>query len=135
LNQMKSPERVVLHSPVPAVDIPTFINQFDLAIFSFPPDYANSLFVLPNKLFEAIQARLGIVTAPSPEIVKIINLYRLGVVADGFDTDSLVAALKQLTRESTNEFKAAADTASPLLCWESESEILRQVVSACVNDE
>lgn len=57
---------------VPTQQISTFINQFDLGLFIVEPVNFNYTHALPNKFFEFIQARLGIVIGPSPEMKRIV---------------------------------------------------------------
>ena len=87
-------------------------NGYDAGIVFFPPLTANLEHALPNKFFDLIQARVAIVTGPSPEMAGIVREFGCGVVAAGFTLDALVAALGELTPEGIAEMKEGAGRAA-----------------------
>ena len=48
--------------------LPTVLNQYDLGVFLYPLKTLSHLYHLPNKFFDFVQARLGLVFSPAPEI-------------------------------------------------------------------
>jgi hypothetical protein len=95
--------------PVPFDEIVPVLTGYDVGIFVCPPTTFNLLHALPNKLFEFVQARLGIVVGPSPEMARIVREHGLGVVADGFTVEDTARALSELRPERVASFKAASD--------------------------
>lgn len=91
--------------PVPTKEISSFLNQFDIGLFLLEPVNFNYEFALPNKFFEFIQARLAIAIGPSPEMKKILEKERLGVVSDNFDGLDLAKRLNQLSNNDIFLFK------------------------------
>ncbi|MBN1528522.1 MAG: hypothetical protein JW895_05645 [Thermoleophilaceae bacterium] len=98
--------------PIALPELVTAANAYDAGIVFFPPLTANLEHALPNKFFDLIQARVAIVTGPSPEMAGIVREFDAGVVADGFTVDALVAALRQLTPERIAAMKAGAGRAA-----------------------
>lgn len=91
--------------PVPTKKISAFLNQFDLGLFLLEPVNFNYEFALPNKFFEFIQARLAIAIGPSPEMKKILQKERIGIVSEKFDSIELAQKLNQLSNHEIFLFK------------------------------
>jgi hypothetical protein len=98
--------------PVPMPKIPSATNQFDLGVFLLPPVNFNYRHALPNKLFEYIQARLGIAVGPSPEMAAVVRRRELGVVSQRFDPWSLARQLNRLSTDDIMRFKHNAHRAA-----------------------
>jgi hypothetical protein len=111
--------------PVPMLEIPRRINQYDLGLYLLEPNSFNNRHALPNKFFEFIQARLAIAIGPSPEMARLVREYDCGVVATDFTPRALAAALAPITAAQLDAWKQNAHRAADVLCWERESEILR----------
>jgi glycosyltransferase involved in cell wall biosynthesis len=107
--------RVTVHDPVPPETLPTVLNQYDLGVFLYPLKTLSHLYHLPNKFFDYVQARLGLVFSHAPEIDAHIGEYGLGLITADTTADALVEALRDLTAEDVMRFKQAADrSARPL---------------------
>lgn len=117
-----------IHDPVALERIVEEINEFDVGLFVYPPRSIHHRFALPNKFFEFVQARLAVVTGPSPEMALPIRRYGLGVVMDTYTATELGHVLSELTGERVREFKAASDRAARELCWSTYSQRLRSLV-------
>lgn len=120
--------------PVPMPQIVEFISQYDMGIYLLNPDSFNHRHCWPNKLFEFIQARLGIAISPLPDMARMVRLHGLGVVADDFSPASLAARLNALTAAEIDAFKASAHAAARELCRERCEERIERVVRRFVTD-
>jgi hypothetical protein len=114
--------RVRIVPPVPVPDIAREINAHDLEVMFFPPSTRNLEWALPNKLFEAVQGRLGLVIGPSREMVAIVEHYGNGVVAAGWTAEDLAAVLAPLSDTEVAALKAASDRAAVDLNAQREGE-------------
>jgi hypothetical protein len=101
--------RVTVHDPVPPTTLPTVLNQYDLGVFLYPLKTLSHLYHLPNKFFDFVQARLGLVFSPAPEIDAHIAKYELGLITRDTSADALVEALQNLTAADVTRFKQASD--------------------------
>lgn len=122
--QVVAAGRVHFQHSVPMLSVVSSAVEFDVALILLPPDsfsYRNSL---PNKLFEAIQARLAIATWPSPEIKKVVEEYDCGIVAEDFSIDSMAQALSNLQGDRLFEFKINADRAARSLSADRNRDML-----------
>lgn len=126
--------RVTVHDPVPPDTLPTVLNQYDLGVFLYPLKTLSHRFHLPNKFFDFVQARLGLVFSSAPEIDTHIEKYALGLITADTTADALVDALKDLTTADVEQFKQAAHGSARALSSEPDSEaqhaIIKQLLAA-----
>ena len=125
-------DRITVHDPVPQSELIETLNEYDLGIHILQPVSANNIMALPNKFFDYVQARLGIVIGPSVEMARIVREHDLGVVTDSFDESAIGAAIDALTPERVAEYKQAADAASEPLSAERQVETWADAVRAIV---
>ncbi|MCW4457815.1 hypothetical protein [Microbacterium sp. MPKO10] len=122
-------ERIRFHDAVLPAELPRVLNQYDVGIFNLPPRTTNHRLMLPNKLFDFVQARLAVVFSPSVETDAVISAYSLGAVTPGFTADDMAVTLKQLTREEIASFKQNANEAASALSAETDVTTERAIVS------
>jgi hypothetical protein len=113
-------DRVRFVPPVPMRDVGKELNHYDLEIMFYQPDSPNLVFSLPNKFFEAIQGRLGLVIGESPMMAEIVREYGNGVIVDGWSSQDLARTLSGLTAERITELKSASHTAAIAINAETE---------------
>lgn len=118
-----SSPRVTVHDPVPPDTLPTVLNQYDLGVFLYPLKTLSHLYHLPNKFFDFVQARLGLVFSPAPEIDAHVAQYGLGIITADTTADALVDALTNLTADEVTGFKKAADKSARALSSEPDRAI------------
>jgi len=98
-------DRVQIKDPVPYDQLVETLNGYDVGLAVIAPLNFNQAWCLPNKFFDYIQARLGVVVGPSPEMVRFVNGYGLGAVASSFDAADVTATLDKLTPELVAQWK------------------------------
>jgi hypothetical protein len=123
-------ERVRLHAPVPYAELIRTLSQYDVGVFVLPPINFNYRWALPNKLFDFVQARLGIIVGPSPEMARVVERHGLGAVAGGFTADDLAREIDALTPERVAGWKAASDRAAVELSSETQVRVWREAIDA-----
>lgn len=111
-------DRVRVHDPVPTEEIVATLNRYDLGVYVLPPISFNFRHALPNKFFDFVQARLGLVIGPSPDMADLVQEHGLGVVCDDFEPVTFAAAIDALTPGAVAAMKQSADRAAPVLCAE-----------------
>lgn len=111
---------VRFRDPVPYNELVSTMGEYDVSIVFFPPSTFNLKHTLPNKFFEAVQARVGLITGPSPAMVPLMKEYGLGAVTSDFSAGSLRDTLISLTADKIMEWKKAADAAARPLSAESQ---------------
>lgn len=120
--------RIRFHDPVPPNELPATLNQYDLGVFLLPPQTVNYQFMLPNKLFDFVQARLGVVFGPAIETDRVIREHGIGLITNGWSTKDLVTTLRGLTDDDVVRFKTAADRSAKALSNEADIATQRSIV-------
>ena len=129
-----SSDRITLHDPVPYDDLSRTLNAHDVGIHILPPVNFNNRWALPNKFFDYVQARLGVIIGPSPEMARVLTEHGFGAVAAGFTSADLAAALDGLTPEAVAGWKRASDASARALSGESQVEAWAAAIARLVGD-
>lgn len=116
-------DRIDIVPPVPMRDLAKEINPFDVEVMFFPPVTENLMWTLPNKLFEAIQGRLALVTGPTLLMKQAVEEFGNGVVTAGWTPRDLADAINGLTAESVTAMKQASDRAADTANAEAEKSV------------
>lgn len=128
----KSATNIFFREPVPMMEIVNYIKSYDMGIFLLPDNTFNHRHCLPNKFFEYIQARLGLVISPLPDMSAMLRRHDLGVITEDFTSQALASAIRSLTPESIARFKHNAHVAAQSLCWERNDEHLRNTIFSLI---
>lgn len=83
-------------------------------------------FSLPNKLFDYIHAEIPIIAGRLPEISRIINDFKVGVLVDDYEPETIAKTIHNLLKDKTllSKIKNNQQKAKEVLCWEIESKKL-----------
>ncbi len=117
-DRIEGMSNVTLHDPVPYSALSETLSAYDVGVFLLPPVNFNYKWTLPNKFYDFVQARLGILIGPSPEMVAVLRKEKLGTVTDDFSAEALARAIDELTPEGVAEFKSSAHRAASSLSAE-----------------
>jgi hypothetical protein len=128
-------DRIVFRDAVPYVNLVNTLNRYDLGISIIAATTFNHEWSLPNKFFDYVQARLGIVIGPSPEMARVLEEHDLGVVLPAFDARSLTTCIEALSPERVAAWKANAHAAASALSGESQMEILDALLRGLLADD
>lgn len=126
--------RIRFREPVPYRELIQTLNGYDLGLSIFPPTTFNLAWCLPNKFFDFVQARLGVIVGPSPEMSRFVDEYGIGLVLPDFEPASLATALESLTAESVARWKAASAAHASALSSESQAGIWDELISGVLAD-
>jgi hypothetical protein len=121
---------VTVRDAVPYADLLSTLNDYDLGVHLLAPTNFNNRVALPNKFFDYVQARLGLIIGPSPEMARLLNRHELGVVTDDFTPESLRRAVTALTSADVERWKRNAHAAAHALSAESQVAVWRSAVDA-----
>lgn len=122
--------RISVKPPLPYDQIVTQLNDFDCGIYSYPPTSFNIEYALPNKLFDFIQARLGIIVGPSPEAAALVQKYQIGKALADFSPAVMTAAIEELTAAEVTQWKAASARNAYELSAESQLKTWDSAIAA-----
>lgn len=130
----ESSDRVTLHPPMAPDTLPRVLNHYDVGVFLYPIKHLSHLHHLPNKFFDFIQARIGIVFGPAPETDRYIREYGLGVVSPDVTAQALAETLQSLTAAQIEGFKAASHAAARELSSQTDKAAQRTLLAALLAD-
>lgn len=123
-------DRVVFHEAVPMNEVSRKLNAFDLEIIFYPPTSPNFLYSFPNKFFEAVQGRIGVVIGQSPSMTAIVRRFGNGTIIEGWGAKDLAAGLNRLAADEIEVMKRGASACAGELNSEVEGGIfLRDTAS------
>lgn len=126
-NSVRGSKKIFFEEPVPLDQITSMLNQYDLGFYYLEPDCFNLKNCLPNKFFEFIHGKLGIVIGPSPEMKKILTEYSCGFYPEHFSIDAMANMINNLNKEQIDKAKSNSYKLSKILCWENEQNKLKSV--------
>ena len=127
--------RVRLHDPVPYAELAETLRRYDIGVHILPPANFNNRWALPNKLFDYVQARLGVIVGPSPEMAQYVRDYGLGLVTDDFSARELTSVLDEVTTAEVTAFKESAHRHARELSSESQVKLWRAAIERLLASE
>jgi len=83
-------------------------------------------YVLPNRLFDFIKASIPVLASNLPEIEKIVESEKIGLIVNSFEPDILLKNLNLLLNDnqSIQIFKGNINKCKENYCWEAQEEVL-----------
>lgn len=120
--------RVRFREAVSYAELVPTLNNYDVGISIIAATTFNHQWSLPNKFFDFIQARLGIIIGPSPEMARIVTEHDLGAITDDFEAASLQRVLESLDAATIARWKANADAVAAPLSGERQVQVLGDIV-------
>lgn len=128
-----SSARIRFPDTVPYQQLIARLNEYDVGIHVIAPTNFNNRWALPNKFFDYVQARLGLIIGPSSEMKRLLDVHGIGVVTDDFGTAALTRVLNKLTTNQVHEWKSRAAAAAHALSSEPQVEVWGSAIEALVN--
>ncbi len=123
-------DRITVHDPVPYDALNDTLGAYDVGVHVLPPVNFNNRWALPNKFFDYVQARLGLVIGPSPEMARVVHERDLGAVTDDFSVAALTRAIESLTPADVTRYKAASGASARELSAERQIEGWQRAVDS-----
>lgn len=127
-------DRIRFNKAVPYAQLVDTLGEFDLGLSIFAPTTFNLAWCLPNKFFDYIQARLGVVVGPSPEMKRLVDEYGVGAVLPDFEATSLTEFLDALDVPTVMTWKAASEAHAYELSNETQIEIWSGLIDSLLED-
>lgn len=121
--------RITLHPPVAPEELAATLNRYDVGVFSLPPLTPNHRFMLPNKIFDFVQARLAVVFGSAPETDRLITEHRLGPIAPDASAQAMRDTLAALDAQQVRTYKQNAHKAAEVLNSAEDAAVVRGLVS------
>lgn len=115
--------RIRFKQPVKFARLVPVLSTYDIGVFVQPDSGVQKQYALPNKLFDYIAAGLAVCVSNYPEMAKIVNEARNGVVVEDFSAESLAVSLSQFSKDSLAAYQRASQELSKELNWQGEEKV------------
>lgn len=125
--------RIYFRNPVRFDQINSMLRNYDIGFYFLVPTGFNTTYNLPNKFFEFIQAGLGVIIGPSPEMQNLVKEYGVGLISKSFSIDSMVDTLMNASLDDLNFIKQNSINAAGELSWEFESKKLTKLIASVIS--
>lgn len=129
-----SSERISFRDPVPYDRLVQTLNDYDVGLSIIAPTTFNLAWCLPNKFFDYVQARLGVIIGPSPEMSRIIQERGFGTISENFSAPSLAHILETITPGQVRAWKDASDEHARDLSAEEQLKVWGMLVDKLLID-
>ena len=126
VTQQKMTERVHFLGRVERDKLFNYTKQATLGMVLEEPLGLSFMYSLPNKLFDYIHAEIPIIAGNLPEISRIINEFKVGVLVGDYQPKTIANAIHNLLEDKTllSQIKENQQRAKEILCWEIECKKL-----------
>jgi glycosyltransferase involved in cell wall biosynthesis len=96
----------------------------------------NYRFSLPNKIFDYLSAGIPVIATDLPEIAKILNEFRCGILIAKPDPEEISKAIIKIrdNKDLLEELKANAVAASESINWENESTKVEELYRSIIDN-
>lgn len=121
-----NPGRCTVASPVAVDDVDVALRAGGLALVTLSDQWGNHRIALPNKLFQAVRARVPVIASDVGELGRMVRDHRLGVLYRPGDPASLAAAVEEAVARYP-ELCASVKRAGEELSWHTDREVLLAV--------
>ncbi|MCA1834719.1 MAG: glycosyltransferase family 4 protein [Actinomycetota bacterium] len=122
-------DRITFVEPVPPGEIVAAAAGADVGVIPYVPAGLNNTLSLPNKLFDYLHAGLAVAASDLPQIRRIVEAERAGVVFEPGNAGAIAQALDELAadRHGLARMKEASQEATARYEWGIEKQKLLDV--------
>lgn len=126
VDNLKLENKIIFKDKMPYKELMKHTSVCDLGLTLDKDTNINYRFSLPNKLFDYIHAGIPTLASDLPEVKRIINTYKIGLISPNHNPKILAEIVSELMRNSLKqqELRNNCNVASKLLSWENEANIL-----------
>lgn len=124
----KLKDKVVVKDKMPFNELRALTAQSDLGLSLDKPIHENYRLSLPNKLFDYIHCGVPVLVSDLPELKRIVEIYQVGWILDEVTPTAIAKKIEEVFNdERYDEFAQNCLNARQALCWEKESEFLKEL--------
>jgi glycosyltransferase involved in cell wall biosynthesis len=127
--EKKLENKVFLIGKIPFNQLHDLTRQADAGVSMEEDTGLNYHFALPNKLFDYIHAGIPVMVSALPEMKKIVEKYKIGIIAESREKGHIREMLKILLFDEGKRvfWKQGLKQAAEELCWENEESRLIEI--------
>ncbi len=122
-------EKVTFFGKIPFEQLPEITAKAHLGVSLEKGTNLNYRLASPNKVFDYISAHLPVVASGLPEIKKIVENYKVGLLINEITPEKIAEKIQRM-KDNPSEmqfFSEYAAGAAKALCWEKQSAVLEEI--------
>lgn len=121
-------DRVLFLPKMTYIELMKYTSVAEIGLTLDKDTNINYRFSLPNKLFDYIHAGIPVLASPLPEIKKIIERYKVGILVNNHEPEHIASKIRyMIDNDIKTKYKENIKIAASELNWQNEEEILREV--------
>lgn len=126
VKEKKLEKKVIFTGPIPFEELNQITQYADIGLVLQADISLSYKFVLPNRLFDFINAGIPVLASDLPELRKIVKGENIGLIIKDFDEKELVNKIKQLLddKKLIDNFKNNLKNCSEYYTWEGQEHKL-----------
>ena len=101
-----------------------YTSSADFGIATIEDTCLSYRYCLPNKMFEYIMAEVPIIVSNLPEMKKIVDSYKVGVIAKNNSKEGLEAAILEARKLNKKELNTNIKKTRNIFNWEEQEKVL-----------
>jgi len=117
-------ENIYFHEAVSPDILLDYTSSADFGISTIEDSCLSYRYSLPNKMFEYLMAELPVIVSNLPEMKKIVQKYKVGIVAKENSLKGLSEAIKKATKLDKKDLKANIQKVKEIYNWEKQEKVL-----------
>lgn len=124
-------KRIHFIDKVPLADLPSYTKDAFIGFQVLQNICYNHFSASSNKLFEYIMAEIPVIACDFPEISKVVNQNKVGIVVDSHDNKDIANAVNKIVNDKKlyEFFKKHTYSTKNLYNWENEKSCLLELYS------
>jgi len=131
VTERKLNDRVKFIAKLPFMELQRYTAIADVGVSLDKPVHLNYAYSLPNKLFDYIHAGLPVLVSDLPELRRVVETYKIGMVVSRVEPREIAFALQHMFESDKLEsWRNNAFKASEELNWQHEQEVIRKVYAS-----
>lgn len=121
-------DKVKFIPAVPLEELPSYTQGADIGINLLEPINLSKKLASPNKLFEYIHAKIPVICSDTPENIKVIERFPIGLLVEN-NSQSIIDGMKKLDAEIAAVDTQIFEDASKTFTWSEQAKDLMQVLN------
>ena len=110
-----------------------YTSSADFGISTIEDSCLSYRYCLPNKMFEYLMARLPVVVSNLPEMKKIVEEYKVGVIAKDNTPEVLQNAIMEASRLDLNMIQENIEKVREIYNWQEQEKVLLDLYKRVAN--
>ncbi|MDH8702116.1 glycosyltransferase involved in cell wall biosynthesis [Dysgonomonadaceae bacterium PH5-43] len=118
VNKQKLNDKVIFTGRIPFEQLPQYTACADIGVNLLENKGLNYYYSLPNRIFDYIRSEIPVLATDFPEIRRIVDTYKVGVLVNDYSPQNLASSIIELSKQEKNQ--NGFDKANEDLTWEKE---------------